>query len=167
MVAPDAVPDGSAPNATSGSTPAQAPALESAPRQPCVDEIDGWIAEAKESFRRALYDDINVSAALGAVFRLIRQVNPLATQARLCPKHSLEVLDALGRMDQVLAVLPPTQAADAAAVPTEVTRLLDERERARQARDFARADALRAEIAAHGYQVEDRAEGPRLRATSS
>jgi cysteinyl-tRNA synthetase len=142
-------------------------AEQATPRQPAIAEIDGWIAEAKESFRRALYDDINVSAALGAVFRLIRLVNPLANQARLCPKDSRAILDTLSLMDQVLAVLPPTRAEDAAAVPIEVTRLLAEREQARQVHDFARADALRTEIAAHGYQVEDRAEGPRLRSSSS
>jgi cysteinyl-tRNA synthetase len=133
------------------------------PATPSVDEVEGWLAEAREAFRRSLFDDINVSAALGALFRLIRQVNPLANQARLCPEHASAVLETLGRMDQVLALLPPEPPGGATVVPAEVERLLALREQARQARDFARADALRAEIAALGYLVEDRAEGPRLK----
>ena len=148
-----------------GGTTTAPPAAGAGPQAaaPSADELEGWLGETRESFRRALFDDINVSAALGALFRLIRQLNPLANQARLCPEHSRAVLETLGRLDQVLALLPPEPSADAALVPADVERLLVLREQARQARDFARADALRAEIAALGYLVEDRAEGPRLK----
>ena len=40
---------------------------------------------------------------------------------------------------------------------------MEERQRARQARDFARADALRAQIQERGYVVEDTPQGPRLK----
>jgi len=53
------------------------------------------------------------------------------------------------------------QAADLAP-PEEVLSLLDQRERAREVKDWARADALRDELASLGYRVEDTAEGPRL-----
>jgi cysteinyl-tRNA synthetase len=44
-------------------------------------------------------------------------------------------------------------------VPTDVERLLAERERARAAKDFARADAIRDEIGALGYDVRDSSQG--------
>ncbi|HCR14417.1 MAG TPA: hypothetical protein PKD41_07045, partial [Solidesulfovibrio sp.] len=46
--------------------------------------------------------------------------------------------------------------------PQEASRLVVSREAARQAKDFDRADALRAEIEALGYRVEDAADGARL-----
>lgn len=53
-----------------------------------------------------------------------------------------------------------------AAVPPEVVRLVEQREQARRRRDWATADALRAEIRRWGFQVEDTPEGPRLRPLS-
>ena len=48
-------------------------------------------------------------------------------------------------------------------IPAEVTQLLADREAARQAGDFARADTLRQEIATQGYIIEDTNSGPKLR----
>jgi len=50
-----------------------------------------------------------------------------------------------------------------AAVPPDVRRLLDERTRARDARDWARADALRDELHELGWQVEDGPNGSTVR----
>ncbi len=51
---------------------------------------------------------------------------------------------------------------DDAAAPTEVVALLAEREDARAARDFARADSLRDAILAHGYELRDGSDGPEM-----
>ena len=118
----------------------------------------------KEAFRQAIFDDLNVSAALAAIFRLVRQINYVIARGRLCARHAGEILQALGHADSVLGVLLPRE--DALAPPPEIARLLREREEARQARDFARADALRAEIVELGYDVEDRPEGTWLRRRS-
>jgi cysteinyl-tRNA synthetase len=47
------------------------------------------------------------------------------------------------------------------AIPPEVAALIDRREALRQQRDWAGADALRAELRQHGYAVEDTPQGPR------
>jgi cysteinyl-tRNA synthetase len=47
--------------------------------------------------------------------------------------------------------------------PPEAQALLEEREAARTAKDFARADELRDALAAAGYEVRDTPEGPKLR----
>jgi cysteinyl-tRNA synthetase len=130
---------------------------------PCVEEIEGWIVGAKESFRRALYDDLNISAALGALFRLVRQVNHLLAQGKLCPKHAAAVRETLEQMDRVLGVLLPADELGESAIPKEIAALAAEREQARAEKDFERADALRGRITAQGYQVEDTAEGPVVR----
>ena len=51
---------------------------------------------------------------------------------------------------------------DADEAPEEIERLAAEREEARAARDFERADRLRDELAERGWEIRDTAEGPRL-----
>ena len=52
--------------------------------------------------------------------------------------------------------------ADAAA-PAQILALLEQREAARQARDFRRADAIRGELKTQGWVIEDTPKGPRLK----
>jgi cysteinyl-tRNA synthetase len=59
----------------------------------------------------------------------------------------------------VLAVEHPKEQ----TLAPEVSALLEEREAARRARDWARADAVRDELARRGYVIDDTPEGPRLR----
>ena len=62
--------------------------------------------------------------------------------------------------DEELGVLTPE---DAAAPDEAIAALVADRQAAREARDFARADALRARVEAEGYVLEDTPEGPALR----
>ncbi len=128
---------------------------------PHVPEVQGWIVEMKEAFRAALYDDVNMPAALAAVFRLVRQANHLMSRRSLCADCAKDVLAAIRDVDRVIGLLE----ADAAPVevPSEVDALVREREEARRQRAFEDADRLRDRIARLGWTVEDRAEGPRVR----
>ena len=51
---------------------------------------------------------------------------------------------------------------DSESAPEDVERLAAERQEARDARDFERADRLRDELAARGWEIRDTAKGPRL-----
>jgi len=48
-------------------------------------------------------------------------------------------------------------------VPAELLALLDQRQEARKAKDFKRSDAIRDELKAKGWQIEDTPKGPRLK----
>jgi len=50
-----------------------------------------------------------------------------------------------------------------AEAPLEIQKMLEERERARKARDFATSDRIRDELAAAGYVIEDTPQGPRVK----
>jgi cysteinyl-tRNA synthetase len=71
---------------------------------------------------------------------------------------------AAGRLPEMLHAfgLESLLDGDADAAPEEVERLAAERQEARDARDFERADRLRDELAALGWGIRDTAEGPRL-----
>ena len=57
---------------------------------------------------------------------------------------------------------PREHAREHEEVDEEALRLVQEREEARLARDFARADAVRDELLERGWEVRDTAEGPVL-----
>ncbi|MBE0696258.1 MAG: hypothetical protein IH586_04985, partial [Anaerolineaceae bacterium] len=60
------------------------------------------------------------------------------------------------------AVAEESESALADAVPEQVLDLVEKRRKAREARDWSRADTLREEIQALGWSVVDTVEGPRI-----
>ena len=117
-------------------------------------------SRALASFETAMDEDLNTSAALAAVFNLVNDVNPLIDARQVSEADRAAVLDVLAQIDSVLGVAATV---DDDAVPADVVALADQRAEARRARDFARADALRAEVAALGFTIEDTPEGYKVR----
>jgi len=105
----------------------------------------GPAAELYDRIISLLYEDLNVQGALGLIFEhlsLIRATPTLAaTVAQLC--HDLLGLP-LQPLPEVTVEITP-----------EIQRLLEERIAARAAKDWARADALRAELIARNIRVQD------------
>jgi cysteinyl-tRNA synthetase len=66
-------------------------------------------------------------------------------------------------MMAALGFRPEAKAAAEEDVPAAVRELVAERQAAREAKDWAAADALREKIQAQGYVVEDRKEGPLIK----
>ncbi|HSJ17840.1 MAG TPA: DALR domain-containing protein, partial [Solirubrobacterales bacterium] len=116
-----------------------------------AEEAAGLIRERREEFFAALADDFNTPRALAALFELIAEGNkrPLPG-ARAALEEMLPIIG----LDSLLA-------AEAEADP-ESRELLAERERARAARDFERADRIRDELAERGWEVRDEPDGARL-----
>jgi cysteinyl-tRNA synthetase len=117
---------------------------------------------AREAFGVALDDDLNISAALGAVFDLVRELNRRIERRTLSTADAGRALAALRDLDRVLAVLPDESASE---VDPETEILLRERQAARAARDWAASDRLREQLAARGITVEDTRDGQRWRGT--
>jgi cysteinyl-tRNA synthetase len=114
---------------------------------------------ARTAFGEALDDDLNVSAALGAVFDLVRELNRRIERRGLSTGDATLALEALRDLDRVLGVLPDEDA----ELDPESKALLDAREAARIGRDWAASDRLRDELAARGVVVEDTRDGQRWR----
>jgi cysteinyl-tRNA synthetase len=111
-------------------------------------------AEASE-FQRALGDDLNISGALGALFRLVRETHAALDRGEL-PTGSLGRLRAtLARVDSVLGILERP----ALDLEQEVAEMIHKRKEARSRRDFAEADRIRDELASRGILLEDTAGG--------
>jgi cysteinyl-tRNA synthetase len=117
--------------------------------------------ESIEGFEAAMDDDLNVPVALKAVFKLVSETNKALDKGGMDNHNKKEVLDAMEGFDSVLGVLRR----EAIEAPAEVKALAAEREKARKAKQWKKADELRAQIAAKGWVVEDMPEGYRLRKT--
>jgi cysteinyl-tRNA synthetase len=120
---------------------------------PDAPEPEG-LSEHAERFWDHLADDFNTPAARGVLFEWVREANRRLDRGESVGVGSLrELVWALG--------LESLFEADQAADP-DAERMMAEREEARAARDFERADGLRDELAQRGWQVRDTADGPRL-----
>lgn len=96
----------------------------------------------------ALLDDLNTPEALGQLFLALRQA-PAGADGTW---HQA--------LDAVLWTFGfPLSAPPSATVPEEIAQLAQARWEAKKARDWTRADALRQQIAAAGWQIKDRPDG--------
>jgi len=111
------------------------------------------------AFTAALDDDLNVSAAWAAVFDWVRETNKVLASNALSPDEAASALAAWDKIDQVLGLGAPREE----SAPPELLKLLDERQAARKAKDFKRADAIRDELKAKGWLIEDTPKGPKLK----
>ncbi len=104
-------------------------------------------------FRDALADDFNTPRAMAEVFELVGEANREAVPG--APEALREMLELVG-----LSSL--AQLDQGAETDERAEELMEEREKARAVKDFGRADEIRDELAAMGWEVRDGAEGAKL-----
>ena len=112
-----------------------------------------------KSFREALNDDLNVSAAWAAVFDWVRDTNRSLAARELSSTQAAASLAAWRAVDSVLGL--GAKVLDEA--PPEIIALAQARVEAKKSKDYARADALRNEVKAAGWLIEDTPAGPKLK----
>jgi cysteinyl-tRNA synthetase len=116
-----------------------------------------WAAEHHERFHEAITSDLNTPQALAVVLEMV---------AEAYRRNDRHIWNTLKKFDQVLGLDFEKQlgAAHSTKLPPEILQLRDEREKARAAGDFKRADELRREIDARGYEIRDSKDGSMLMA---
>jgi len=118
------------------------------------------LAGARARFSAALDDDLNVSAALGAVFELVRGLNRRVDDRALSTPDAALAAAFLRDLDTVLAVMEDDRED---GLSGEEEALMEQRSAARAGRDWAASDRLRDELAGRGILVEDTRDGQRWR----
>ena len=116
-----------------------------------LPDAAGPICPVIAGFEAAMDDDLNISAALAAVFEFIRESNKNGA-----PPGALAMWQ---RVDTVLGFGIPGKA----SVPAEIQALVDERQAARKAKNFKRSDEIRDQLAQAGWVIEDTPQGPRAK----
>jgi cysteinyl-tRNA synthetase len=124
------------------------------------DALETQAAACEAAFAEALDDDLNISGALAAIFEFIRATNRLMDEDRLAKTGAERALALFDRLDNVVCFLGD---APEAAVPAEIQTLVQDRQAARRAKDFAKADTIRKQLTDLGWVLEDSPDGPRVR----
>ena len=124
------------------------------------EDIARRTRESIQAFRDALDDDLNTAEALGVVYEYVREANTAMDAGQFRAGNSAGALELLERFDAIFDVLRPTAAAG--GMPdAEVEALIAERNAARKARNFARSDEIRKQLAETGVILEDTKDGTR------
>jgi cysteinyl-tRNA synthetase len=127
--------------------------------RPDDPELPAVLDDARAAFDAALDDDLNISAGLGALFDLVREVNRRLDARTLSTADAGRVVGWMHDVDTVLGILPD----DTDVLDDEISHLLDERLAARARMDWAASDRLRDELMGRGIAVEDTRDGQRWR----
>jgi cysteinyl-tRNA synthetase len=123
------------------------------------EEGDAIIGRFLNGFQEAMDDDLNTSAALAALFTLIRDANTAIDAHKLSPGDAAGVKAALMKTDPVLDIFPKRDE----GIDAEIERLIEARLAARKARNFAESDRIRDELLERGILLEDTPGGTRWR----
>lgn len=125
------------------------------PHETVVD-INEAVTELDKAFIANMDDDLNTAGAIGAVFEYVKTVNTLFEKGgdAAAAKTALAALDE--RLDVLGLLRQETE------IPAEIRELAEERGKARAAKDWARADALRDQMKEQGYEVKDTPDGVKI-----
>jgi cysteinyl-tRNA synthetase len=133
--------------------------------EPAANEDDALvsrIAEIRAAYSGALDDDLNLPQGIGLVFELVREANGALDNNQVGIEGRRALLNLIEEVDAHLDVM----GGEEPGLADEVERLIAEREAARQAKDFARADRIREELKQRGIALEDSRDGVRWRRVS-
>ena len=124
-------------------------------------DIKKALEAMKNDFNHAVNDDLNISKALGTIFRLIRHVNSLISAQKLTPIDAKNVMDTLEDVDMVLGCLdisiPDPE------LSKQIQNLISQRQETRTSRDWDRSDDIRQQLLDLGVEVMDTPGGIRWR----
>jgi cysteinyl-tRNA synthetase len=135
------------------------PSRDLAAETPDDEALIGRVQQVRAAYRAALDDDLNLPQAVGVVFELIREANAAFDEMKVGARGRAALLGLLDEVDGHLDVI----GGEEPGLADEVERLIAEREAARAAKDFARADRIREELRERGIALEDSRDGVRWR----
>jgi cysteinyl-tRNA synthetase len=146
--------------------------------------------KTSQEMTAGLNDDLNTALALGAIFDMVRDVNAAADAGDVHKDDRPALLKTLEQFEEIFAVLKDDDAAKVRATvewakaegladkispataelakaatlsDEEIEKLVAEHSQARKARDFARSDAIRAQLGENGVILENTKDGVRWR----
>ena len=143
-------------------------------------EIKTLAESTSEKMRAALEDDMNTAQALAAIFDLVREANAAGDNGKLFRDDVPALQATLRRFDDIFAVLKDddtekskqvlewaksegkadqVKIAQPSLSDAQVDALIEERQQARKARDFTKADAIRKQLGDSGIILEDTKDG--------
>ena len=104
------------------------------------------IKELEEKFETAINDDLNMPVAISVVWDIIKN-----------PKKSKQLAELLKKFDQILGI--EIDKKEEIEIPEEIKELIEQRNKARQEKDWEKSDQIRDKIKEKGYIIKDTKDG--------
>ena len=123
----------------------------SAEEKEAFSKTDAYV----EEFEKAMDDDFNTADAIAAIFELVKYANTTAT-AESSKEYLRGLLDRIVKLGDVLGLILDKKEE---LLDADIEKLIEERQAARKAKDFARADVIRDELLEKGIILKDTREG--------
>ncbi|MEW6125779.1 MAG: cysteine--tRNA ligase [Acidobacteriota bacterium] len=120
------------------------------------ERVNEIIRRAQSDFENAMNDDLNTASALAAIHDFRRDINTAMDEGAFGEDDKMAALALLEKLDSVFGILGEEKAV---SLDAEIEALIQERNQSRKARNFARADEIRNELAARGIILEDTPQG--------
>jgi cysteinyl-tRNA synthetase len=108
------------------------------------------IEKAKKEFLMHLDDDFDTPKALAVIFDFVKEVNKKGGS-----KNAYKLMLEFDKVFNILTI--------DSKLPKEIQALIEEREKAREEKNYGKADKIREKIKGKGYQIEDTSKGPRAK----
>ncbi len=118
-------------------------------------ELLSKVSDYVVKYENAMEDDLNTADAISVIFELVKLANSSISSDN-ARSVITEVYDTIGRLCDVLGIITKTEKE---ILDADVEALIEERQAARKAKNFARADEIRDTLAAQGIILEDTREG--------
>lgn len=135
-------------------------AIAAAPSGAISEAAAETFTKRRTQFITAMDDDLNTADGMTAIFELVRELNRMCADSHT-PKEQLQAgAELFDSLTGVMGLLYNRRTED--AIPAEVMALVEQRQAARKAKDFAKADQLRDAIAALGYAVRETRQGTEI-----
>ena len=115
----------------------------------------------REKFIEVMDDDLNTADAISVIFELITAVNTVVKDGA-SKEFAQKCLDLLMELATILGLLQQDPEAEVTEVDPEIQALIDERQAARKAKNFARADEIRDQLKAKGITLKDTPQGVQI-----
>ena len=118
-------------------------------------EVISQVEELVKKFEASMEDDFNTADAISAIFELVKLAN-VNVNKESSAKLVETVRDIIKKLCDVLGIITEKEEE---LLDSDIEKLIEERQAARKAKNFARADEIRDQLAAQGILLEDTREG--------
>ena len=122
-------------------------------------DVKEIVSKAKREFESAMDDDLNMPLAISGIHEFTSKINKAIAEKNFDEKNAEEVKEVMRQFDSVLGILKHEKI----EVPEKIKTLVENREKARNEKDFAKSDEIREKIRQLGWEIQDTLKGTIVR----